>query len=183
MFRGGTEVKVISGFPNYAISRNGRVWSFPRERSSTFGMWRKSGKCGGGYLKISLWRNGQEKTSLIHRLVLETYVGSCPLGMEACHNNGNKQDNRIENLRWDTRSNNHQDKRKHGTFLEGDRSPLAKVSKQDVGLIFNAYHDGAYFQSELADMFGISQTEVCRIVNNKRWKNVDKTPILDMASA
>lgn len=172
MFRDGIKVKTIPHFPEYAISRNGQVWSFPREGSSTFGMWRKSGKCGSGYLKISLWVDGQEKTALVHRLVLETYVGLCPKGMEACHNNGIRTDNRLENLRWDTRSNNHQDKKKHGTFLEGIRSPLAKLTEQDIRLIFNAYHDGAYFQYELADMFGVSQTEISRIVHKKKWKHL-----------
>ena len=49
-----------------------------------------------------------------HRAVLETFVGPCPPGMEGCHNNGNPADNRLENLRWDTRQNNMIDKVNHG---------------------------------------------------------------------
>lgn len=172
MFRDGVELRIIPGFPSYAISQNGRVWSFPREGSSTYGMWRKSGKDGGGYPKISLWENNFERTIHIHRLVLETYVGPCPDGMECCHLNGDKQDNRLENLEWNTRSKNHQDKKKHGTFLNGIKSPLAKLTEEQVRLIFNAYHDGAYFQYELADMLGVSQTEIYRIVTKKRWKHL-----------
>jgi len=166
----GIQVKTIFGFPNYAISKNGRIWSSRRVR--IIGGWKHLSLCGSGYLKVSLWKDRIEKTALVHRLVLETYVGPCPNGMEACHNNGNRIDNRLENLRWDTRSNNHQDKKKHGTFLEGNKSPLAKLTEQDIRLIFNAYHDGAYFQYELADMFGVGQTEIHRIVTKKRWKHL-----------
>ncbi len=54
-------------------------------------------------------------TMFAHRAVLLAFVGPCPEGMEACHNNGDPLDNRVENLRWDTRSNNTLDKVAHGT--------------------------------------------------------------------
>ena len=43
---------------------------------------------------------------LVHRLVLETFVGPCPEGMECDHRNHNTADNRIENLAWITHSDN-----------------------------------------------------------------------------
>jgi hypothetical protein len=53
-------------------------------------------------------------TRKVHRLVLETFVGPCPDGMECCHNNGDPADNRLENLRWDTLSSNAYDRVEHG---------------------------------------------------------------------
>lgn len=55
------------------------------------------------------------KAVLVHRLVLIAFVGAPEQGMEACHNNGVRTDNKLENLRWDTRSANQMDRRKHGT--------------------------------------------------------------------
>lgn len=51
----------------------------------------------------------------IHRLVLEAFVGPCPPGMLCRHLNGNPADNRLENLRWGTPSENSYDKGRHGT--------------------------------------------------------------------
>lgn len=68
-----------------------------------------------GYPHVTLRRSGTAKLSVVHRLILEAFVGPCPDGMEACHNNGARTDNRLENLRWDTPSNNNLDRTRHGT--------------------------------------------------------------------
>lgn len=68
-----------------------------------------------GYPVVVLSRPGRTITAKVHRLVLLAFVGPCPSGNEACHNNENRQDARLENLRWDTRSGNQLDRRKHGT--------------------------------------------------------------------
>lgn len=47
--------------------------------------------------------------SPVHQLVMLAFVGPCPEGMEICHNNGDASDNRLENLRYDTRSENMRD--------------------------------------------------------------------------
>lgn len=59
------------------------------------------------YPAIRLHRNGKRKSYLIHRLVLEAFQGECPEGKEASHLNDIKTDNRLENLQWMTRSENH----------------------------------------------------------------------------
>jgi hypothetical protein len=51
-----------------------------------------------GYLHAAVTHEGRAFRRYVHRLVLETFVGSCPAGMEACHNNGIRTDNRLENL-------------------------------------------------------------------------------------
>lgn len=67
-----------------------------------------------GYHKVVLSQCGVKKLHSVHRLVLSAHVGTCPDGMEACHNNGIKTDNRVENLRWDTHSENILDSVRHG---------------------------------------------------------------------
>ncbi|WP_353935881.1 NUMOD4 motif-containing HNH endonuclease [uncultured Corynebacterium sp.] len=67
-----------------------------------------------GHLWVMLAKNGAQKRCWVHRLVLEAFVCPRPDGMEGCHNNGDPKDNRVENLRWDARSNNAFDRVLHG---------------------------------------------------------------------
>lgn len=68
-----------------------------------------------GYCKVSLSKDRRVECAFVHRLVLEAFVGPRPPGMEVCHNNGHKADNRPDNLRWDTKSANNLERfREHG---------------------------------------------------------------------
>jgi hypothetical protein len=55
-------------------------------------------------------------------LVLTAFVGSRPSGLEGCHRNGDPTDNRLENLRWDTRTANIFDAVAHGTHPFASRT-------------------------------------------------------------
>ena len=174
----GIEVKTHFIFINYAISKDGRIWSKPR--TNRFGelyggLWLKPTNRH-GYLYVELYNGLYSRTLAVHRLVLETYVGTCPNGMEACHGNGNRQDNRLENLRWDTQSNNQRDAIKHGTASclrqNGENNSYSKLTEEQVKLIFHAYHDGAYTQQELADYFGINRATTGQIVRKETWRHL-----------
>lgn len=67
------------------------------------------------YLWVRLSREGRAYSKVVHRLVLEAFVGPCPPGMEGCHNDGHKQNNRLGNLRWDTPRENQLDTVRAGT--------------------------------------------------------------------
>ena len=71
-----------------------------------------------GYWRVELNRNGKCACFRVHRLVLAAFVGPLPEGKEVCHNNGNPGDNRLENLRYGTKSENQRDRIKHGTHHE-----------------------------------------------------------------
>ena len=122
-----------------------------------------------GYPSLMLSKRGKTRSHDIHRLVLAAFVGPCPEGMEACHNDGNKRNNRVENLRWDTRRNNHHDKISHGTSLCGEKNPRACLTEDNVKRIRKYWNTGCYKQRELGNMFGIAQVTVSQIVLRKRW--------------
>ena len=54
------------------------------------------------------------RTRTIHQLALEAFLGTCPDGLQCCHWNDVKADNRLFNLRWDTPSANRQDAARNG---------------------------------------------------------------------
>lgn len=75
---------------------------------------------------IRLSRTGMRKTTTIYPLVLEAFVGARPPGADACHNDGNPLNDRLDNLRWDTRSGNMRDTLQHGTHYWASREDCAR---------------------------------------------------------
>lgn len=110
----------IEGFPGYEVSDQGRVrcWR-PRTHTAKAPteprLVASTPAPPGGYLMVQLCTgDGRQAGKRVHRLVLETFVGPSN-GLDACHLNGVRTDNRLENLRWDTRKGNFSDKKLHGT--------------------------------------------------------------------
>lgn len=116
------EWRPVVGYEDrYEVSNDGKIRSIPREFTDKIGRscWIPRRELSlptryTGHKMASLRGDGNSKTYYVHRLVLEAFVGPAPDGMEACHNNGVPDDNRVENLRWDTRSANRLDRVTHG---------------------------------------------------------------------
>jgi hypothetical protein len=112
---------VVGYEKSYEVSDRGRVRSVTRNVTLRNGQIRhykgrvlRAGVCPSGHLLVYLRTVEKSAPRLVHRLVLETFVGLRPPNMECCHGNGNPADNRLENLRWDTRSGNMFDTVRHG---------------------------------------------------------------------
>jgi hypothetical protein len=124
-----------------------------------------------GYTRIKLSMGGKKKRVFAHRLVLMAFVGPCPDGCEACHNDGDRSNNRLENLRYDTRSNNNLDKNIHGTSYCGVRHHLSKLTEKDVVEIRQAAAAGES-QRSIAARYDITQPNVGYIVRRDTWAHV-----------
>jgi hypothetical protein len=111
----------VAGFPDYAVSSWGRVKRVSPGMGARAGRILKPGRDRYGYPQVQLYRNGKSLMRPVHRLVLETFVGPCPEGMEARHLDGDKGNPALSNLAWGTRAENREDQRRHGTMPRGDR--------------------------------------------------------------
>jgi hypothetical protein len=125
----------------------------------------------GGHLRVTLHRDNTKRRRFVHHLVLEAFVGPCPPGLEACHENGDPTDNRVENLRWDTRANNHADSLRHGTKPIGSAHSNAKLTEATVAAMRAALALGASV-SAVARAAGCSRVNVRRIRDGKGWTHV-----------
>lgn len=106
----------IPGYENrYAITREGMVWSAPRER--TKGGWLMIRVNGRGYLSVILGRTpaGQVNPQEVHRLLMRTFVGPPPPGQEVRHLDGDRLNIDLSNLAYGTRTEQRLDDVRHGT--------------------------------------------------------------------
>jgi len=115
-----------------------------------------------GYKRVVLYNAGKKFWARVHRLVLQAFVGPCPEDFECCHNNGERDDNRLDNLRWDTRSNNVIDSILHGTH------PATKLTPDKVRGIRSLLIAGTP-PKEIAQKFSISISMISYIKSGRNW--------------
>lgn len=106
---------------SYEVSSNGRVRSVDREIRLDNGQVRHlqgrdlAGFRGQqGYWYADLYQSQIRRKFKVHALVAAAFIGPRPTGYDVCHNNGDNQDNRPQNLRYGTRSENIRDLVSHG---------------------------------------------------------------------
>jgi len=117
------------------------------------------------YYGVIFYRDGKPAAYAIHRLVLLTFAGAPSPGQEACHCNGKRTDNRLSNLRWDTRSANHADKLLHGTSQHGQNNARAIFSNAQVLEIYRSTESAA----AIAQRLGCSRRTISAIKTRQNW--------------
>lgn len=112
-----------------------------------------------------------QKRKLIHRLVAAAFLGPCPAEMEVLHRNGNPKDNRIENLAYDTHSENVRD-----TYRYGGKQK--KLFAEEVEQIRFGLATGISYQ-ELAAMYGVTRSCISRIKTGSRYGWLSPSQVAD----
>lgn len=136
----------VPDFPGYFITEDGRLYGPDGKLRHT-----KIQNRGAGYLTTVITVNGKRHYRLIHRLVLEAFVGRRPQGCVGRHLDGNSMNNHVSNLSWGTQKENVNDRTRHGR--------TTRNSKYDVEAIRAA--SGTY--EEIARSFGLSKSHVGNI--------------------
>ena len=121
-----------------------------------------------GYYIVTLARNGEHRTKPVHRLVLTTFRGLGLEGHVCCHNDGNNQNNRLSNLRWDTRSGNEADKKLHGTVMRGETHPQVKLTEDDV----RAIRTDSRSLHSIAKDYPVTYAAISLIKRRKTWAHL-----------
>ena len=113
------EWKYVKGYTGlYSVSTEGRV------QSHLTGIILKPAVNHKGYFIFQLCSSGHRKNMRAHRLVAEAFIPNPDSLPEVDHINGNKQDNRAENLRW-----------VNGSFNTRNREVCRKASSKFNGVI------------------------------------------------
>lgn len=123
-----------------------------------------------GYPQVSL---GGKRHAMVHHLVATAFIGEKPDGLMVNHKDGNKQNNRVENLEYVT----HQQNTKHAFDMGlvnlkrfyGEDHTNSKVSNAQRVEIVELCRSGAP-QWKVGKRFGLSQTAVSHIIRKARGR-------------
>lgn len=170
--------KRIPNFSRYEASTMGRIRSKNYKNSGRTKVLKPS-ESDDGYLKTMLQNDkGGYNSWAIHKWIASAYLGEKPAGKEINHKDGNKLNNRPDNLEFCSRSENmtHAYKNNLLTCKRGSLNGMAKISEQDVKEIrFHAEkYAPRYGRKYLAEKYGISEAHIKDIVTRRRniWPHV-----------
>ena len=160
----------------YQVSNLGRIKGL--ERSTSFGnnktRIRKSQILkpilNKGYARQKLCKNGKAKCCLIHRLVGYAFMENPYNKKTINHKDGNKLNNNVNNLEWNTHRENvrHSFKelnRKSGQWMLGRKGKLHNRSKSVICTTTNQYYDSITIAAE---QLGIRVACISRVLRKER---------------
>ena len=145
----------------YRIDVTGRIWSIASGRFR-----RLQTNPQTGYFVIVLSKKGVKKQFLVHRLVAATYLGPCPKGQEVRHKDGTRNNPRLDNLEYGTRSDNIADTDRHGRLRRGENSPVVKLTAAQV-LTLRAAKRGEIGRTALK--FGVTRKHATQV---RAWPRI-----------
>lgn len=175
------KIKPIPNFPNYFISDTGillskmqRVNQPKSKRYRELSTWLTF-----GYKSITLQKDKKPHKRFIHRLVLETFVGFCPEGLQCRHLDSDKLNNNLANLKWGTRSENQMDRLKVGNDNRGEKHGKSRLTSKQVleirklGLSYNKrirkLDKGGNYKN-IAKIYKVSPSTIGHIIRRSTWK-------------
>ena len=166
-------MRQINEFPHYYITVDGGVYSQRR------GIILKGGLDADGYHIVALCHEGYQRTKYIHRLVAENFIEKVEGKSCVNHKDGNKLNNNISNLEWNTTQENIEHKRinnlgktlKAKLSATGINNSQAKLDEEDVIFIRTnciTKNDIKKFSKE----FNVSISTIYDIKNRRSWTHI-----------
>ena len=160
----------IPGFDDYFVSSRGRIRSFKRKSN---GKLLKPGIRKDGYLFVNIHgNNGVQSVLRIQTLVCLAFIGSQPKGLWICHKDGDRKNNRLENLRYDTPKGNGKDTIAYNLVRKGYSKTLNAINSKQKYILkryllnygMEMYFLGTETLYEIAQKLRLEQQSLSRTI-------------------
>lgn len=154
----------------HAVSNMGRIARLPKVKGGKSRILKAGGrrKDRNDYVRVTLLDGDRRKTTYVHILVAKAFVDGYADGLEVNHINGDKTDNRAENLEWVTHGENQRHARDVLGRFRDPRPDLRRLSSDDIRII----RQSSRTQMDLAGEYGVSQAAICKIKNERTYRDV-----------
>ena len=163
----------IEGSKGYEVSTIGRVRSVRSIYKGSVLVERVlSPGLTNGYPAVSVsFADGRKIVKRIHRLVAQAFIRNVDNKPQVAHKNGNREDNRVENLYWATQFENEADKVAHGKVVNGEKCKNAVLTES---MVREARIRGGSGESaaSIARSMGVSQSSVYNAIIGATWSHV-----------
>ena len=155
------EIKGVAGSPNgqYSVSSLGNV------KNNRSGYEKSQSFINSGYLMVDLHFNNVRRRELVHRLVASAFIPNKENKPCVHHKDGNKTNNRIDNLSWVTYLENNS----RIDYRFGEDHHRASLTQSIADEIRAIHSTGNVSQMELANRFNVSNGVISLIINNKTY--------------
>ena len=164
-------MRPIPGFDGYFAKEDGTVWS-TKHRLGKRALHELRQQRGRTCMRVPVQRDGVSRYTSVHRLVALAFHGS-PTAEQTVvrHLDGDWTNNRPDNLAWGTPHENEQDKRRHGTYHDGQRNPGAKLTEAQARTAKRQLGEGTS-AAAVARSLGVSRSMISRIKRGLNWTTV-----------
>jgi hypothetical protein len=167
--------KPVAEFPDhYEISNLGRCRRIKAGQGARLGI-RAPCADGAGYRKFSLSVDGATYQRKAHRLVWEAFVGPIPKGFEINHLNGDKTDNRLDNLQLVNHAENilhsYRTLGRAPVVFRGEQSAVSKLTEEKV-LAIRAMQASGMSQHKIAAEIGVTRSCVKHVLDGRTWRHI-----------
>ncbi|EOZ4222909.1 NUMOD4 motif-containing HNH endonuclease [Escherichia coli] len=155
--------KDIPGFEGiYKVTENGDIISCRKSKKLSHGI------KPGGYAFVGLYPGGGKRPSykMVHRIVADVFIDNPDGKPEVNHKDGNKLNNKVENLEWVTRTENAKHGFDSGLLVHGFNHHFCKLTPEQVKSIYKS--KGKY--RDIAKEFGVCAQTVCNIKNKSAYR-------------
>jgi hypothetical protein len=125
-----------------------------------------------GYLKVILSKHNSQKTFRVHTLVCKAFLNNPENKRDINHINGNKTDNRLINLEYNTRSENMKHCFRIGLNChKGQNHNQSKLNEKDVLDIRSEKYKGFKIK-DIAFIYGVKPCTISNIIAKRIWIHI-----------